>query len=307
MSRLRPGRAAARLTLLWLVGLLLSGCTGERGGLAPERACATPGGWLDPASGRGIGEDEVLDRAAPARIVLLGEVHDDPDHHAWQLGVASALHDRGRAVVIGVEMLPRSAQPALDAWIAGGSSEAEFLQAVRWTETWGHDPELYLPLFRFARDRRIPMLALNVERTLVAKVARVGWEAVPAAERQGVGDPAPPAEAYRRSLADVFAEHAGPGNGDPGRVQRFVQAQLTWDRAMAEAIAAGSAARPAATVVGIAGRGHIEHGWGIPRQLEDLGAAKPMLLLAMRTDEACAAPADVADAIFVLPPAPDGA
>jgi hypothetical protein len=30
-----------------------------------------------------------------------------------------------------------------------------------------------------------------------------------------------------------------------------------------------------------------------------------MLLLAMRADEACGAPVDVADAIFVLPPAPD--
>ncbi len=305
MSRVRPGRAAARLTVLSLVGLLLSACAAERGASAPERTCATAGGWVDPATGRGVGEGEVLDRAGAARIVLLGEVHDDPDHHAWQLRVASALHARGRPLVIGVETLPRSAQPALDAWTAAGLSDAEFLQAVRWTETWGHDPELSLPLFRFARDRRIPMLALNVERTLVAKVARVGWQAVPAAERHGVGDPAPPAEAYRRSLAKVFDEHAGPDNGDRGRFDRFAQAQLTWDRAMAEALAAGSAARPAATVVGVAGRGHVEHGWGIPRQLEDLGAAKPMLLLAMRADEACGAPVDVADAIFVLPPAPD--
>lgn len=73
---------------------------------------------------------------------------------------------------------------------------------------------------------------------------------------------------------------------------------------MAEAIAVGSAARPTATLVGIAGRGHVEHGWGIPRQLEDLGAPSPMVLLAMPADEACAAPAGVADAIFVLPPAP---
>jgi uncharacterized iron-regulated protein len=76
---------------------------------------------------------------------------------------------------------------------------------------------------------------------------------------------------------------------------------------MAEAVAAGSAARPGATVVGIVGRGHVEHGWGIPHQLKGLGAAKPMVLLAMRPEDACAAPPDVADAIFVLPPAPDGA
>jgi uncharacterized iron-regulated protein len=307
LSRVRPAGAAARLVVLSLLGLLLAACAAERAASVPEPACTTPGGWFDPATGRGIGEAEVLGRASAARTVLLGEVHDDPDHHAWQLTVASALHAHGRPLVIGVEMLPRSAQPALDAWTAGRSSEAEFLKAVRWTETWGHDPELYLPLFRFARDRHIPMLALNVEQTLVAKVARNGWAAVPVAERQGVGDPAPAAEAYRRSLAEVFAAHAGPDDGDRGRFERFAQAQLTWDRAMAEAMAEGAAARPAATVIGIAGRGHVEHGWGISRQLEDLGAAKPMLLLAMRPEEACAAPPGVADAIFVLPAAADGA
>lgn len=305
---MRPARRALRLTVVALAGLLLSACATEHGAPAPEPACATPGGWLDPATRLAVGEEDVLGRASATGVVLLGEVHDDPEHHAWQLRVASALHARGRPLVIGVEMLPRSAQPALDRWVAGASSEAEFLQAVRWTETWGHDPELYLPLFRFARDRRIPMLALNVDRGLIAKVGRVGWQAVPVAEREGVGDPAPPAEAYRRSLAEVFADHGGPpGGGDPGRLERFVQAQTTWDRAMAEAIAAGSAARPTAVIAGIVGRGHIEHGWGIPHQLEGLGAAKPMVLLAMRADEACAAAPGVADAIFVLPPAPDGA
>ncbi|MCU0895368.1 MAG: ChaN family lipoprotein, partial [Rhodospirillales bacterium] len=212
MSRVRPAGAAARLVVLSLLGLLLAACAAERAASVPEPACTTPGGWFDPATGRGIGEAEVLGRASAARTVLLGEVHDDPDHHAWQLTVASALHAHGRPLVIGVEMLPRSAQPALDAWTAGRSSEAEFLKAVRWTETWGHDPELYLPLFRFARDRHIPMLALNVEQTLVAKVARNGWAAVPVAERQGVGDPAPAAEAYRRSLAEALRRNS-PGTG----------------------------------------------------------------------------------------------
>jgi hypothetical protein len=76
---------------------------------------------------------------------------------------------------------------------------------------------------------------------------------------------------------------------------------------MAEALAAGSAVRPTAVIAGIVGRGHVEHGWGIPHQLEDLSATKPMVLLAMSADEACAAAPGVADAIFVLPPAPDGA
>ena len=61
----------------------------------------------------------------------------------------------------------------------------------------------YMPLFQFARLNRIPMKALNVERSLVAKVGQQGWEAVPVAEREGVSDPAPASQAYQRDLARV--------------------------------------------------------------------------------------------------------
>lgn len=261
------------------------------------------GSWVEPGPRRIVGEMAVLKEAVGARIVLLGEVHDDPAHHDWQVDVVSALHRQNRPLVIGVEALPRSAQTDLDRWVAGELGEAEFLAATRWSETWGHDPELYLPLFRFARDHRIPMLAMNVDRRLVSRVAREGWAGVPADERQGVGDPAPPAEAYRRSLTQAFAGHAeavGRRDGAAAtRLERFIEAQLTWDRAMAEAVAGAAAARPEATIVGIAGRGHVEHGWGIPDQLRDLGAT-PKVLLPVSADEACA-DAGLADAVFVLP------
>lgn len=283
-------------------GLFVAACA-DRTPPASGAPCAATGGWVEPGPGRTVGEKAVLEEAARARIVLLGEVHDDPAHHDWQLDLVSALHRQNRPLVIGVEALPRSAQAELDRWVAGELGEAEFLAATRWSETWGHDPKLYFPLFRFARDHRIPMLAMNVDRRLVSRVAREGWAGVPADERQGVGDPAPPAAAYRRSLTQAFSGHAEAVGRQDGaaaaRLERFIEAQLTWDRAMAEAVAGAAAARPDATIVGIAGRGHVEHGWGIPDQLRDLGAT-PMVLLPVSADEACA-DAGLADAVFVLP------
>ena len=53
--------------------------------------------------------------------------------------------------------------------------------------------------------------------------------------------------------------------------KRFVEAQLTWDRAMAEALASANREFSNATIVGVLGSGHVEDGHGVPHQLKDLG------------------------------------
>ena len=81
----------------------------------------------------------------------------------------------------------------------------------------------------------------------------------------------------------------------------FVDAQLTWDRAMAEALAAAHRRDPAALVVGIAGRGHLEYGYGIPHQLDDMGIGEVDVLLPIDSNDSCEPlPAELASAVFVV-------
>ena len=152
------------------------------------------------------------------------------------------------------------------------------------------------------------MIALNVERGLIDKVGNDGWQAVPEDERQGIGDPAPAGEDYIDSLARVFAEHdetrSGklPGRDDP-QFRRFVETQLTWDRAMAEKLAEASGGGGRPLVVGIVGRSHLEYGGGIPHQLADLGIEDAAVLLPWHAGRACAdldtaGGGKIADAVF---------
>ena len=273
--------------------------------------------WLDPASGERLATPAVFDRLERAAIVLLGESHTALAHHRWQAAVLAGLHARQPRLAVGFEMLPRRAQAALDAWSAGELGEAEFLERVDWQRVWGYDAELYLPLLHFARLHRLPTVALNVERALVSKVGQGGWESVAEADREGVSTPAPASDAYRRSLAELYTLKAGMRAAEEGRdadtapdidevlaseaFARFVDAQLTWDRAMAEALAAAHRRDPAGIVVGIVGRGHLEHGHGIPRQLAALGVGRVEVLLPHDADQPCAGlAADLADAIFVV-------
>src|SRR5215471_9249983 len=175
--------------------------------LPPEAAsaCSVYGGWIDVKTGRSIDRGEFFrDLPAKASVVLLGESHTDVDHHYWQLQTVAALYGQGTNVVIGFEAFPRRLQSVLDDWVEGNLTDEAFLKASEWRHVWGYDAALYMPLFEFARLNRVPMIALNVEQKLVARVGQQGWEAVPAAEREGLSNPAPASLDYQRDLARVY-------------------------------------------------------------------------------------------------------
>ncbi|MDJ0778438.1 MAG: ChaN family lipoprotein [Gammaproteobacteria bacterium] len=283
------------------------------------------GQWLDPASGDVLDSRDLLDDVSgKARVVLLGESHTTAAHHRWQAYMLAALHARNPDMAVGFEMLPRSAQPVLDDWSRGTLTEAQLLARSNWQTAWGYDADYYLPLFHFTRLHQLPTLALNVDRGLVSRVGREGWDAIEPAAREGVSDPAPASAAYRNSLADLFlykrsmgAAHGSVDDEERREVMRsaeflrFVEAQLTWDRAMAEILAQAHRRNPQGLVVGIVGRGHAEFGRGIPHQLADLGIDEVQVLLPWAAAGSCGdMPAGIADAVFVVdealedPPAP---
>src|SRR5690242_2874200 len=99
-----------------------------------------------------------------------------------------------------------------------------------------------MPLFEFARLNRIPIVALNVYRTLTTAISKQGWDAVPVKRREGVSRPLAPSSAYENYLFDIYKQHAAPNKSSASRTDApfkyFVQSQTTWDRAMAEGLAA---------------------------------------------------------------------
>ena len=133
-------RAVRLLTCLIPCGVLLMACSlmaGTAAGPQPER-CVAPGQWAVPADGalapRPAGR--MLAELARQQVVLLGETHENPEHHRWQLHTIAALHALRPDMVLGVEMFPRRVQPILDEWVAGRLADAEFLTRVEWQQVW---------------------------------------------------------------------------------------------------------------------------------------------------------------------------
>lgn len=291
----RSSLALCALTLLPMMG-----CATDA--VLEIEACGRPGVWLSHDGQQLATADAhaLLDRLAKQQVVLLGENHDSAEDHRWQLATLAQLHAFKPNLAIGFEMFPRRLQPVLDRWVSGELSEAEFLRLTEWDQVWGIDARMYLPLFHYARMNRLPMLALNVERDLVAAVDAKGWDALPDAAREGLTRPAAPPPPYVEELRRIFAHHPKKRQ-DEAAFARFVEAQTTWDRAMAQAIATHLERQPDALVVGILGAGHVRFGHGVAHQLKDLGVGRVANLLTWEADGRCeGVSASLADAIYLV-------
>ncbi|MBV9742244.1 MAG: ChaN family lipoprotein [Acidobacteriia bacterium] len=141
--------------------------------------------------------DKVVSQLSGKRVVFIGETHDRYDHHLNQLETIRRLHQLDSNFVIGVEYLPAQVQANVDDYIEGRSTEDQFLRATDYFRNWGYDYRLYAPIFRFAREQRIPVRALNVPAGLPSAVAKVGIKGLSEQQRAALPHEIQPAdEAY---------------------------------------------------------------------------------------------------------------
>jgi len=210
--------------------------------------------------------ESVITQLATKRVVFVGETHSRYDHHLNQLEVIRRLRELDSNLVIGVEYFRQELQPRVDDYIARRTTEDEFLRAVDYYRTWGYDYRLYAPIFRFAREQKIPVRALNIASSLASAVAKVGIKGLSEQQRASLPRDIEPAdEAYRSRLRNAFEGH---GTAGPADFDHFVEAQLSWDESMANNAAEYLNANPGCRMVILAGAGHVAFGSGIPSRLQ---------------------------------------
>ena len=210
--------------------------------------------------------DLLVAQLATKRVVFVGEIHDRYDHHLNQLEIIKRLHELDPKLAIGVEYFQQPFQKQVDDYIEGRTPESEFLRATEYYQRWGYDYRLYAPIFRYARDQRIPVRALNVPTALTSAVAKVGIAGLSEQQRAYLPRQIEPAdEEYKNRLRDAFEGHPGL---KPDAFNHFVEAQLVWDEGMAESAAAYLEANTGRRMVILAGAGHVEYGSGIPKRLK---------------------------------------
>lgn len=210
---------------------------------------------------------ELLDRLAAARVVYAGEAHDQALHHALQLELLRDLRSRLPRLVLGLEMVDRTQQGALDAYASGRMSEAEF--AAFWKKAWGYDFELYRPLLSYAREQGVPVVGLNAPLPVVRQVAKGGLASLSPEQRallpERISQTRDP-----RYLAYLREELGRHGPMDPVREARMLEAMAVWNETMGQSVAECSAR---GTVLVLAGTGHMLYRSGVP---ESAGSRAPL-------------------------------
>ncbi len=293
-----------KLPVLLLPLLLVAGCrTVSR---TPDRpGPARTGGIFLLPSGEETDLAGLARRIRGDRVVYLGESHPNIHHHRFQLRMVRAMFEQDPRLQIGMEMFQRPYQPALDRFLAGRTSEEQFLRETEYFTRWRWDWRYYRDIVLFARDHGIRVVALNAPAEVNRKVAREGLASLTPDERKWIAAEVDLGiEAHRAYVKQVFESHPLP----PFLTfENFYASQCVWEDTMAESVAKALADRPGSRMAVIVGSGHVRRGFGIPIRAARRGARPYAVIVGLDVAPGGEEPlealakADLGDAVVLAP------
>lgn len=227
-----------------------------------------------------------------ADVVIVGEVHDNPIHHAHQ---AIVLGEIAPAAVVFEMLEPAQAERARPPFT---ETEDALGAMLMWEESGWPDFAMYYPLFVAARGSAI--VGGGGDREEARRAVEAGAAEVfgSRAAEFGLDVPLDAAEQSARDAAQIAAHcDAIPASLAPG----MVEAQRLKDAWLARAVVEAYETTGGPVAV-ITGNGHARRDWGIPRFLER--AAPDLSVLSVGQYEIEAPDAPPFDYWLVTDPAP---
>ncbi|MDY6851060.1 MAG: ChaN family lipoprotein [Thermodesulfobacteriota bacterium] len=287
--------AALILALAW-------GCAGPGLRLTGQKGVLEPNRIIELKTGQDLTPGELTAGLALAGIVFIGEMHRHPLQHRHQLEIIKGLWERNRNLVLGLEVFARPRQDLLDRWVAGKMKEHEFKEKLQDGILNRSTLEVYFALLDWAREKQVPILALNAPRAVAAQVARSGLAGLTEKQRRNTAkDIRLGPEAYKQRVGRAFHGHATAGGLD-----NFFAAQVVWDETMAETLTdyLSSEAGQGRRAVVICGNEHIFYGYGVPNRVaRRWSGSQARLLMLVSSDDETLTP-KAADFVWVTRPAP---
>ncbi len=108
-------------------------------------------------------------------VMFFGELHDDILLHQLEKELLYLLYLKNEKIAVSLEMFERDVQPVLNDYLKGKITETEFLEKSR---PWPNYPTDYKPLVEYAKEKKLPVLASNVQRKYASMIAKQGKDAL---------------------------------------------------------------------------------------------------------------------------------
>lgn len=124
------------------------------------------------AKGNKTSYEKIVKTAQKSRIVLFGELHDNPIVHWLQYEFTKDLFSK-KGLVLGAEMFETDNQNQLNNYLNGKINQKVLDSTARLWKNYITD---YKPLVDFAKDKKISFIATNIPRKYASMVYKKGLE-----------------------------------------------------------------------------------------------------------------------------------
>ncbi|MHC8341933.1 ChaN family lipoprotein [Pseudomonas sp. RT6P73] len=266
--------------ILLLALLVLSGCQHL------SNPPPVTGEVRDLRSGQVLTPQELVARLAEPSRLIVGEQHDNRDHHQLQLWLLQVLGERRPQGSLLLEMLTPDQQPRVDDVRRASTLPADLPDALNWQSGW--DWNLYGPIVDFVLTQPYPLLAANLDNLEVRTV--YGKPPTLSGSRSNASS------VKDELLAQINDSHCGllPTSQMPA----MLAVQQQRDRRMAERLL--SAPTPSLL---FAGAYHARKDVGVPIHVLDLGEPQSPTVLMLAEQGGEVTPA-MADYVWYTPATP---
>ena len=198
-----------------------------------------------------VSSEVLLQAAAHARYIVLGETHDNPDHHQLQAQLLEHFLRSQPSAAVAFEMLDEAdasslAQPA--------ETAEQLAERVDWAHSGWPDFALYKPVFEVAIAAHAQLIAAHPSSEHV----RASMQGVDDGEARDLAIDTPlPEQQVKAQYEEIRESHCGHAN-EPMLVA-MQRAQVYKDAFMARALQ-----RTGAPTALVAGRGHARNDRAVP-------------------------------------------
>ena len=241
--------------LIASLALFLAGCAAYPRDMQRDTRHPLAGRLWDVAAQTFIDENELHRRAGQAEALLLGETHDNPEHHRLQLEVLQARTNSGAKPALLMEQFNIDQQGLIDTALRDDSSLAPLMPGWDW--------KYYAPLIALAKSTHISLRAANLPRSSIRPIVRTGFSTLVAGETRRLALETVWNDSRQQYMTRLI-EESHCGQITPQLRDGLVRAQRARDATLADS----ALSKMNEGVVFILGRGHARRDVGVPLYLE---------------------------------------